>query len=151
MSACHHHFMIQQRASLISKQSEYLLQVFHHQWWWSDWATPVQVTKLIIQGNCFREIWILHFWFFYSVDVPAEVNDSISGQDLAPKCLSCSVQIQQNCLYVGASFASSAQIYLLSCSGPGVPTYTMRSTPVWSGEPIGQSTLPSVPCLLIPE
>ncbi|ELT97472.1 hypothetical protein CAPTEDRAFT_221452 [Capitella teleta] len=43
---------------------------------------------------------------------------------------------QDGCLYSSASFSPSGQIYLLSCLGPDVPTYTLYSTPEWTGSPV---------------
>lgn len=44
---------------------------------------------------------------------------------LKPTCLSCSEGA--DCQWVGASFSSSAQNYMLNCLGPSVPTYTLLS------------------------
>ena len=43
-------------------------------------------------------------------------------------CLSCDVA--EDCQYVEATFSSTGKYYILSCKGPGVPSYHLYSTDV---------------------
>ncbi|KAK2154977.1 hypothetical protein LSH36_252g03048 [Paralvinella palmiformis] len=49
-------------------------------------------------------------------------GQSSAGQE----CLTCDQD--ENCTYISASFSTSGKYYILECKGPGIPTYTLRST-----------------------
>ena len=48
-----------------------------------------------------------------------------------PTCVSCA--ISEKCEWVSGSFSEPGEYFMLSCLGPGVPTYTLRSTNSDSG------------------
>ena len=48
------------------------------------------------------------------------------------ECVSCG--LVTGCSYVSASFSPSADWYVLSCLGPDIPSYTVRSTRSNSGK-----------------
>ena len=50
---------------------------------------------------------------------------SLNHNDDAGGCLSC--QNESECAYVSASMSPDHQYYMLTCNGPGVPTYTLYS------------------------
>lgn len=48
-----------------------------------------------------------------------------------PTCLSCG--FSTDCLFVDATFSSSAKYFILTCNGPGVPYHRLYTTPFTEG------------------
>ncbi len=43
-----------------------------------------------------------------------------------PQCLTC--EYPDTCQYITASFSKSGKYYVLHCKGPGIPSFTLKST-----------------------
>ncbi|XP_069472426.1 dipeptidyl peptidase 4 isoform X2 [Ambystoma mexicanum] len=52
---------------------------------------------------------------------------NLKGSEKTKQCISCLVRAER-CQYYSASFSTNANYYQLSCSGPGVPIYTLHSS-----------------------
>ncbi|KAK7113666.1 dipeptidyl peptidase 4-like isoform X2 [Littorina saxatilis] len=51
---------------------------------------------------------------------------SVNVENKALRCLTCDID-EEGCQYVDAAFSPSNSFYILSCLGPGVPYYSLRS------------------------
>ena len=54
------------------------------------------------------------------------LSGSVGVSDKHVTCLTCELD-EERCQYVDATFSPSTDFYVLSCMGPGVPYFSLRS------------------------